>query len=87
MVLAKCTRCGGSGTGSTFEKASSNINHAVGKTRGVPCGPSFNRVIQVGDSSKPKAKKSTPKATVGKSPTPKPKVEKSSSPISEDTKE
>ena len=85
MVLAKCTRCGGSGTDSTFEKASSNINHAVGKTRGVPCGPSFNRVIQVGDT--PKAKKLTSKPKVEKSPTPKPKEEKSSSPISEDTKE
>jgi len=85
MVTAKCNRCLGFGTGSTFEEASSKINHAVGISRGVPCGRSFNKVVEVGGSTlKPKAKK-TPKASVVKpaveKPTPKPHVEKSSSPI------
>lgn len=81
MVIAKCKRCLATGTGSSFEEASNDINHARGLSRGVPCGPSFNKVIQVGGTPKPKTKKSTPK------PKTKPKVEKSSSPISEDTKE
>jgi len=85
-TTAKCTRCLGSGTGSTFEEASSKIDHAVGMSRGVPCGRSFNKVVEVGASTpKPKAKKTTKPSA--EKPTPKPVVEKSSTPVSEDTKE
>lgn len=79
MVIAKCTRCLGTGTGSTFSEASSKIDHGVGKSRGKPCGASFKRVIEVGAST-PKPKKTTAKKST-------PKVEKIATPISEDTKE
>jgi len=38
MVEAKCQKCGGSATGSTFTEASAKINHAVGLSRGIKCG-------------------------------------------------
>jgi hypothetical protein len=75
MVTAKCNRCLGSGTGSTFEEASSKIDHAVGRSRGINCGDNSTKVIEVGASTpKPKAKKITKPVTV--KPTPKPVVEK-----------
>lgn len=81
MVTAKCNRCLGSGTGETFKEASSKINHAVGLTRGVPCGPDFKRVIEVGASTKPKAKKTTPKSSTKSTPKASPK---SATPISKE---
>jgi len=51
MVKALCRRCKGSAEGSTFEEASSKINHAVGLGRSIPCGASYGCVID--DSPKP----------------------------------
>ena len=47
MVTAKCTRCLGSATGSTFTEASAKINHAVGLSRGIKCGDNYNQVHEV----------------------------------------
>jgi hypothetical protein len=46
MVKAKCQRCFGSAEGITFEEASNKINHAIGLSRGVPCGSNFNKVVE-----------------------------------------
>ena len=47
MAKALCRRCKGSAEGSTFEEASSKINHAVGLGRNIPCGASYGCVIDV----------------------------------------
>jgi outer membrane biosynthesis protein TonB len=52
MVTAKCNRCHGSADGKTMQEARSKINHAQGKSRGIPCGNSYNCVVEV-KSSKP----------------------------------
>jgi len=61
MVKALCRRCKGSAEGSTFEEASSKINHAVGLGRSIPCGASYGCVVD--DSPKtiptPEPKKTT----------------------------
>jgi hypothetical protein len=77
MVLAKCRRCGGSATGETFEVASSKINHAVGLTRGIKCGASYNQVYEV---KPPVPKKPPVKIDKPKEPTP-PKIDKPKGPI------
>ena len=46
MVTAKCTRCLGSATGNSFDEASSKINHAVARSRGIKCGDNFNCVVE-----------------------------------------
>ena len=68
MTIAKCTRCGGSAQGDSFEEASSKINHAVGLSRGVKCGKNYNKVQDV------TPKTQTPKVEKPKTQTP--KVEK-----------
>lgn len=50
MVIAKCYRCGGSAEGKSFEEASEKINHAVGLSRGIPCGDNFNAVEEIKDT-------------------------------------
>lgn len=63
LATAKCDRCGGSATGSTFDDAKSLIDHAVGLSRGIPCGDNYNAVIEIKDtSSPPPAKPKTAKA-------------------------
>lgn len=47
MIKAKCNKCGGTSQGVTFEEASSKINHAVGMSRGIKCGASYNLVYEV----------------------------------------
>jgi len=47
LVQAKCQRCLGSATGDSFEEASKKINHAVGLSRGIPCGNNYNRVFEI----------------------------------------
>jgi hypothetical protein len=47
MVQAKCQRCLGFAEGTTFEEASNKINHAIGLSRGKPCGANFNKVIEI----------------------------------------
>lgn len=78
MVTAKCLRCLGSAVGKTLTEATDKINHAVGKSRGLPCGKNYNKVVEVG-SSTPKPKKTDTEKP--KSDKPK-KVKEDSSPIS-----
>ena len=47
MTIAKCNRCGATATAGTFEAASLLLNHAVGLSRGIPCGDNYNSVIEV----------------------------------------
>ena len=47
MVIAKCTKCGGSAIGATFEEARKKINHAVALSRGKRCGDNYNMVVEV----------------------------------------
>ncbi len=84
MTIAKCTRCGGSAQGDSFEEASSKINHAVGLSRGIKCGDNWNKVQEIKDTtitpttiSKPETV-STPKVEKPKE-TPKPTKSKDSS--------
>ncbi len=56
MAEAKCRKCGGTATGNTFEDAASKINHAVGLSRGIKCGRSYNCTIEIKDTKTPKPK-------------------------------
>ncbi len=70
MVIAKCSKCGGSAISDTFEQAKNLINHAVGLSRGIKCGDNYNLVKEI----KPETK--TPKPVIEtKSETPKPVTE------------
>ncbi len=73
MVKASCRRCKGSAEGSTFEEASSKINHAVGLGRSIPCGASYGCVFD--DSPKtitpPKVTPQPKNTTKSKDKTPK----------------
>ncbi len=51
MANALCRRCKGTAEGSTFEEASSKINHAVGLSRSIPCGASYGCVVDVSPKS------------------------------------
>jgi hypothetical protein len=76
MVTAKCNRCRGSADGKTMQEARSKINHAQGKSRGIPCGDSYNCVVEV-KSSKPVETVETPKEeTIEKPITSKPESSK-----------
>ena len=59
MVKALCRRCKGSAEGSTFEEASSKINHAVGLGRSIPCGASYGCVVDDSPKTTPEPKKTT----------------------------
>ena len=61
MTNVKCTRCGGTSSGTSFDDASINLNHASGLSRGIPCGSNYNRVVEVKDSSKKVESKSSDK--------------------------
>lgn len=67
MIQAKCNKCGGTAFGEDFAKASGNINHAVGLTRGIKCGANYNCVCQIEDTT---PKKPTPKTEKPKESTP-----------------
>ena len=60
MAKALCRRCKGTAEGSTFEEASSKINHAVGLSRGIKCGDNYNCVEEQKDESI----KQSPKETI-----------------------
>jgi len=60
MVKALCRRCKGSAEGSTFEEASSKINHAVGLGRSIPCGASYGCVVDDSPKSTTPPKTSPP---------------------------
>lgn len=47
MAKAKCTKCGGKAEGDTYEEAASKINHAVGLSRGIHCGSTYGKTIDV----------------------------------------
>ena len=44
---AKCTKCGGTATGDSFDDARAKINHAPGLSRGIKCGDNYNCVEKV----------------------------------------
>ncbi len=62
MAEAKCMKCLGSASGDSFEDARKKINHAVGLSRGMPCGDSFGRVVEINTEKKP-AKQTSKKKT------------------------
>ena len=75
MAKALCRRCQGTGEGSTFEEASSKINHAVGLGRSIPCGASYGQVVDISPKTVPTPKPAPPpqpkKATKSKDTPPK----------------
>ncbi len=84
MAEAKCRKCGGTATGETFTKAASKINHAVGLSRGIKCGSSYNCTIEIKDTKIPHPKvisKKIPKPKV--EPTEKQKPKETSKPQTE----
>ena len=88
MSKAKCFKCGGSAIADTYEQARAIINHAVGLSRGIKCGDSYNMVQEI--KSEEVAKKTSipqiPKPVVIQTPkpeTPKPVV--TNTPKSENT--
>lgn len=81
MSNVKCLRCGGVATGETFTQAASKINHASGLSRGIPCGNSYNRVVEIKDKiEKPKLiTKPKPKLITKEKPKPKTEIVSNSS--------
>jgi len=69
MANALCRRCKGTAEGSTFEEASSKINHAVGLARSIPCGASYGCVVDVSPKSTTPPK--TPNISKGTTQNPK----------------
>ncbi len=62
MTEAKCTRCGGTASGDSFDDARAAINHAPGLSRGIKCGDNCNCVVIVADETYKKVEgKSTEK--------------------------
>ena len=47
MNTARCTRCGAIATDETLQKAVDKLNHAIAMTKGMKCGPDYNRVVEV----------------------------------------
>jgi hypothetical protein len=47
MITAKCTRCGATATGDSFDDARVKMDHAPGLSRGIPCGDNYNCVEKV----------------------------------------
>jgi len=47
LSQAKCTRCHATATGDTFEQASQKLNHAIGLGRGIKCGASYDKVVEI----------------------------------------
>lgn len=79
MAEAKCMRCLAHATGDTFEDAKCKINHAVGLSRGIPCGDNYNKVVDVTPEIKDTPKPSTKPVDTTKSYTSKSKSKKSKS--------
>lgn len=48
MATAECFKCGGSAIADTYEQARKLINHAVGMSRGIKCGDTYNFVQEIG---------------------------------------
>ena len=45
MSLLECSRCGAKTQCESITKGKDNLDHAVGKTRGKPCGPGVAQLI------------------------------------------
>lgn len=74
MITAKCTRCGATSTGDSFEDARAKMDHAIGLSRGIKCGDNYNCVVEVKDETKKETSVEKPKVeTVDKSKTETPK--------------
>ena len=77
MITAKCQRCEATAESDTFKNARQLIDHAVGRSRGIPCGDSYGAVIEIKDNTqktKPQSTKPTetkPKTQTSKTETPK----------------
>lgn len=76
MSTAKCTKCGATAQGTTFEEARNKINHAVGLSRGIKCGDSYGMVTEILTNTKTKSAKKEKKTTPEKPKDEKPKDEK-----------
>ena len=48
MSQAKCFKCGATAQADIFEQARKQLNHAIGLGRGIKCGDSYGRVIEIG---------------------------------------
>jgi len=84
MATAKCSKCGGSAIANTFQQARKLINHAVGLSRGIKCGDTYNMVQEIGKKITAPAKVVTPKvvtSTEKKTTSEKSKTKKSSNSI------
>ncbi len=64
MTQAKCNKCGGSAFAETFELARKLINHAVGLSRGIKCGDSYNMVQEIKSVAKKTPTPEAPKPVV-----------------------
>ncbi len=60
MSQAKCTRCHATATADTFEEASKKLNHAIGLGRGIKCGATYDRVIEIKSETVQTPKKAEP---------------------------
>ena len=89
MAKALCRRCKGTAEGSTFEEASSKINHAVGLSRSIPCGASYGCVVDVSPKSTtpPKTPPPTQVPTISKGTAQNPKKTTLKDDIKKDIKE
>jgi len=85
MARAKCFRCYGAAEASTFEEAAKRINHAVGLSRGKPCGANYNAIRDV--TPKDTISKSTLKSTLKPTTKSTPKSKKTKTETKEKTKE
>ena len=61
MAKAKCTKCGGWAIADLYEDAKKLINHAVGLTRHIKCGDSYNKVVEIIDKDASKIVKTIEK--------------------------
>jgi len=47
LVDIRCWKCGGKSSGDTINEARSKLNHAVGLSRGIPCGDNYNCIEEI----------------------------------------
>ncbi len=45
MPLLECSRCGAKTVAKSIEEGRDRLDHAVGKTRGKPCGKGFAELV------------------------------------------
>jgi len=55
MVNIRCWKCGGKSSGTSLEDARTKLNHAVGLSRGIPCGDNYNCIEEIKDSTVPES--------------------------------